>query len=207
MRKVAIFVTLMLVFTVACVSADQKTEDELFFEAMHTGGLRNGIFLQQESPMFTVRQIEYINGIREAFANLGLSVFEQKYPDYTTGEILDELRNYYKDNPGMENRPVIEVALSGCIAEGKFNVITKKMETNEYLNGFYLLSEDMDTLPRMMYVQGLCDAAAKLDMQTMVKYYGEMDYPEIWDTLRAYYIKHAFERERPIVDVVLSGME
>jgi hypothetical protein len=207
MKKVAAVVLLMLVFAVACVSADQETEDELLFEAMHTSGLRNGIFLQQESSMFTVRQIEYINGIREAFANLGLSFFEQKFPGYTTGEILDELKSYYTDNPGMENRPVIEVVLLGCTAEGKFNVITKKMETKEYLNGFYLLSEDIDALPRMMYVQGLCDAAAKLDMQTMVKHYGEMDYPDIWDTLRVYYIKHAFERERAVVDVLLSGME
>ncbi len=181
-------------------------EEDDFSKKMETDGLRNGFFVLQDGALNQVRQIEYINGARDILAHLGISAVEKNFPNFTDGQILDSIKFYYDNHPGKVGTPVAEILLSGVESADHFNVISDKMETDEFLNGYYLTSEKMDPLAQAMYVQGLCDATAKLDMDVMRKYYGDMEHPDIWDAVVEFYRKDMSRRKEPIVNAILYGL-
>jgi len=166
----------------------------------------DGTFFEGDDRDSVERQKAYIEGVRQTVRHFAVPVIDKHFPDFTAEEILEMVKAYYRNAPDRIDRPAIEVMISGGEEINRFNLMTTKMETEEYLNGFYLLSEQIDPLAQIMYIQGLCDGIARVDMATMRKYYRTMDYPDIWDELMLYYEAQPLKRERPVVETILTGM-
>ena len=107
MKKIAVFVCL-IVFLVGILSSYAKTKDQ---SAMFTGSHLNGIYMAK-SP--DTASDSYIQGVIDGVGKTSPGKLAEIYPGYNRGDVVNAVRDYYRNNPSKIKRPVVDVLLSGA---------------------------------------------------------------------------------------------
>jgi len=195
MKKSSIIIIIFFLFA----GHDLYASDERDY---YTSGRLNGYFaLNAAGESVTL----YMGGLIDGIKSTRPYLLKGYYAGYSRGDIRDKVLDYYKSNPAGNTKPIVDILLSGCTGEETFNVLSTEMTSNGYKNGNYLLSEEVDYMSKISYIEGVCDTIAVYDMELMAGNFPDTHYREVLEMAVVYYESNPSKRKVPIIEVVKYG--